>query len=83
VKWVSALYLHSTSEIKINGEIGGVFNLHRLVRQGCPLAPYLSILAIDVLGYMLQDPKAKAKGLTLLKGRILRTRILLMILPFI
>jgi hypothetical protein len=83
VKWVSALYLHFTSEIKINGEIGEVFNLHRSVRQGCPLAPYLSILAIDVLGYMLQDRKAKAKGLTLLKGGILRTRIFLMILPSI
>ncbi len=34
------------------GEIGGVFNLHRSMRHGCPLAPYLSILAIDILGYI-------------------------------
>jgi hypothetical protein len=49
VKWVLVVYWHSTSEIKMNGEIGEVFSLHRAVRQGCPLAPYLFILAIDVL----------------------------------
>jgi hypothetical protein len=56
----------------MNGEIWEVFSLHRAVRQGCPLAPYLFILAIDVLGYMLQDPKAEVEGLTLPKGGIPR-----------
>ncbi len=72
VKWVLALYWHSTSEIKINGKIGDAFSLHKSVKQGCPLAPYLFILATNVPRYMLQDPKVKVQGLTFPKGRMLK-----------
>jgi len=72
VKWVSALYSHSTFEIKINGEIGDVFSLHKSVKQGCPLTLYLFILATNVPKYMLQDPKVEVEGLTLPKGGMLK-----------
>ncbi len=42
------------------------------MKQGCLLAPYFFILTIDVLGYMLQDPKVEVEGLTLPKGGMLR-----------
>jgi len=37
-----------------------------------PLAPYLFILATDVLGYMLADPIYGVEGLSLLRGGLIR-----------
>jgi hypothetical protein len=62
VSWVASLYREATSAIKINGVAGPDFQLARSVKQGCPLAPYLFILATDVLGYMLADPKHGVRG---------------------
>jgi hypothetical protein len=42
---------------------GSTFPLGRSVRQGCPLSPYLFILATDVLGHMLDDHRFGIKGL--------------------
>ncbi len=68
VHWVTSLYRDATSAIKLNGIPGPDFKLERSVRQGCPLAPYLFILATDVLGYMLEDPKYGIEGLALPRG---------------
>ncbi len=38
------------------------------MKQGCPLAPYLFILAADVLGHMLDNTKYNMEGVTLPKG---------------
>ncbi len=56
----------------MNGAAGPNFHFSRFVRQGCPLAPYLFILATDVLGYMLADPNYGVKGLSLPKGGLIR-----------
>ncbi len=72
VRWVRTLYLHATSTIRINGEAGPVFQLAQSVRQGCPLAPYLFILATDVMGHMLEDPMYDVEGLNLPRGGRLR-----------
>jgi mannosylglycoprotein endo-beta-mannosidase len=72
IRWVKTLYLEASSAIKVNGTTGPTFQLARSVRQGCPLAPYLFILATDVLGHMLADPKYKVEGLTLPKGGLVR-----------
>lgn len=66
--WVTSLYRDATSAIKLNGIPGPDFKLERSVRQGCPLAPYLFILATGVLGYMLEDPKYGIEGLALPRG---------------
>jgi len=68
IRWVKALYKGASSIVKLNGEIGPDFKLAHSVRQGCPLAPYLFILATDVLGYMLADPKNEVEGLSLPRG---------------
>jgi len=71
VQWVRTLYLHATSAIMINGEAGPVFQLARFLRQGGPLTPYLFILATDVLGHMLEDPRYDVEGLNLpRRGRL-------------
>jgi hypothetical protein len=72
VSWVASLYREATSAIKVNGVAGPDFQLAISVRQGCPLAPYLFILAINVLGYMLADPKHGVEGLSLPKGGMIR-----------
>jgi len=72
IHWVSSFYKEGTSAIKINGLPGPDFKLQRSVRQGCPLAPYLFILATDVLGHMLGDPKYGVEGLSLPRGGLIR-----------
>jgi hypothetical protein len=72
IKWVCTFYHEATLVIKINGEAGLDFELTRSVRQGCPLAPYLFILATDVLGYMLDDPRYGVEGLSLPRGGCIR-----------
>ncbi len=72
VRWVRTLYHEASSTIKINGKAGPVFQLARSVRQGCPLAPYLFIIATDVLGHMLEDPRYVIEGLTLPRGGRIR-----------
>ncbi len=62
------MYREASSAIKVNSVVGPTFQLTRSVRQGCPLAPYLSIIATDILGYMLADPRHGIEGLTLPKG---------------
>ncbi len=57
VNWVRALYHSTSSAIKVNRVIGPDFHLAHFVRQGCPLAPYLFILATDIVRHMMEDPK--------------------------
>jgi hypothetical protein len=72
VRWVGSLYQVTTSAIKVNGVTSPDFQLARSVRQGCPLAPYLFILATDVPGYMLADSKHGVEGLSLPRGGLIK-----------
>ncbi len=72
IQWVSSLYTSASSTIKLNGVEGSAFPLARSVRQGCPLSPYLFILATDVLGHMMDDPRFGVEGLILPGGREVR-----------
>ncbi len=69
---MKSLYKAASSAIKVNGTIGPGFPLERSVRQGCPLALYLFILATDVLGYLMADPRYEVEGLSLPKGGLIR-----------
>ncbi len=61
-----------SSLVKVNGELGEDFRLARSIKQGCPLAPYLFILAMDVLGHMFDDPKHEIDGMHLPKRGCVR-----------
>lgn len=65
IKQVMALNDNASAAVIVNGEQSKTFNLQRSVRQGCPLAPYLFLLTVDVLGQMLQHPCNGVKGLKL------------------
>ncbi|GBG62169.1 hypothetical protein CBR_g29368 [Chara braunii] len=47
--WVTAMYTFSTSSVVVNGHISAPFRLTRSLRQGCPLAPLLFVLQMEVL----------------------------------
>lgn len=68
VNLIMSLYSEASATVLLNGQPGSTFKLQRLVRQGCPLAPYLYILVADVLGHMLDDEFRGLKGLTLPDG---------------
>jgi hypothetical protein len=72
IKWVSTLYRLAFSSIKVNEKTRVDFKLSRLIRQACPLAPYLFFLATNIMGHMLDDSKHKVEGLTLPKGDCVR-----------
>lgn len=59
IKWVSSLSWLASTLVKVNGEFGGDFRLSRSVRHGCLLAPYLFILATNILGHMLDDKSTR------------------------
>ena len=67
-KWVNqvmSLYNNAAAAVIVNGEQSKTFKLQRSIRQGCPLAPYLFFLTVDVLGQMLQHPECGVQGLRL------------------
>jgi len=66
---VMTLYENTNSSVLVNGELGQQFDLSRSVRQGCPLAPFLFIVAFDALGFMLEDPRYGIKGFRLPNGK--------------
>ncbi len=46
----------------VNGERGETFTMERTIHQGWPLAPYLCLFIVDVMGYMVSNPTYKLEG---------------------
>ena len=65
ISQVMSLNENASAAVVVNGEQSKTFNMQRSVRQGCPLAPYLFLLTVDVLGQMLQHPENQVQGLRL------------------
>ena len=65
INQVLSLNENASASVIVNGEQSKTFRLQRSVRQGCPLAPYLFLLTVDVLGQMLQHPDNHVRGLQL------------------
>ena len=54
-KWVTLLYSNISSCVLNNGWASEHFNLSRGVRQGCPLSPYLFIIAAEILALNIRQ----------------------------
>lgn len=65
IQQMMSLNMNASAAIIVNGAQSKTFKLQRSIRQGCPLAPYLFLLTVDVLGQMLQHPDCNVKGLRL------------------
>ena len=52
---VQSLLTDACAQIEINGSISDSFPLSRSIRQGCPLAPALFVIAAEALYYILRD----------------------------
>ena len=53
-QWIlglAAFYRDASSQVLMAGSLEKSFKMTRLVRQGCPLAPYLFIIAAKALHY--------------------------------
>ena len=55
VKWVKVLYINSESCVMNYGKSTGYFKLMRGAKQGDPLAPYLFLIAIEVLAAKVRN----------------------------
>ena len=66
INQVLSLNQNATASVIVNKEISNTFRLQRSIRQGCPLAPYLFLLTVDVLGQMLQHSECGVTGRSLI-----------------
>ena len=62
ISHVKTLYRDITATVINNGHISPWFHLERGVRQGCPLSPYLFILAAETLSTRIRNT-AEIKGI--------------------
>lgn len=70
LNWIKVLYNGASSCVINNGYTSEYFPLHRGVRQGDPLSPYIFILVVEVLACIIRQNK-KIEGLDV-GGRCLK-----------
>ena len=64
INWIKLFYSNAKSCVSNNGHHSDFFPIQRGVRQGCPLSPYLFIVAIELLTHQIRTNES-IKGITL------------------
>ena len=54
INWVKIIYSDIQSTVMNNGCSSGFFSLERGIREGCPLSPYLFIIAVEVMAHLIR-----------------------------
>ena len=71
-QWIlgmGAFYRGASSQVLMAGTMGKSFKMLRSIPQGCPLAPYLYIIATEALNYQIADRSWQIQGLCWEWGR--------------
>ena len=68
IKWVNIFYRNIQSCVMNNGFSSTLFDVHRGVRQGDPLSPYLFIVALETLAINIRSSSG-IEGIKLKNGR--------------
>ena len=58
ISWIKTFYSNPLSAIQNNGWISEFFPLSLVVRQGCPLPPYLFVVCVEILGLAFRRDKS-------------------------
>ena len=66
LRWIDLFYNDAKSCVTNNGYMSNFFSVKRGVRQGCPLSPYLFIIAIELLSFKVTISE-NIKGIKLFK----------------
>ena len=68
IRWTSIIYKDVQSAVMNGGYLTNYFNVSRGVRQGCPLSPYLFILAVELLAIKIRQD-SNYRGILLPDGQ--------------
>ncbi|MCO5552573.1 hypothetical protein L7F22_006086 [Adiantum nelumboides] len=63
IRDISALYRSASRAVTIGGHVGRTFQISRLVRQGCPLAPYLFLFVAETMSDFIRAQQPALRGL--------------------
>jgi len=68
-RWISIFYSNIQSSVLNNGFSTNYFSISRGVRQGCPLSPFLFVLAVELLACKIRQDK-EIQGLNIFQKEI-------------
>jgi hypothetical protein len=69
------LYEEVETLVVVNGQKGKSFQMEGVIHQRCPITPHLYLFVVDVLCYMIFNPRYKIERLTLLDGTQIRNQM--------